>query len=57
MRGAIVETVLAGHASGGDVALLLDSDLEVEGEDCFISFILVPNQGGVDQLLERLGLA
>lgn len=57
MLGAIVETVLANHAEGGDVALLLDSQLEVEGEDCSISFVLVPNHGGVDMLLERLGMA
>jgi chemotaxis protein CheC len=57
MLAAIVQTVLAGHAEGGDVALLLDSQLQVEGEDCSMSFVLVPNQGGVDQLLERLGMA
>jgi chemotaxis protein CheC len=57
MLGAIVETVLASHAEGGDFALLLDSQLEVEGEDCSISFVLVPNHGGVDMLLERLGMA
>ena len=57
MLGAIVETVLSMHAEGGDVALLLDSELEVEGEDCSISFVLVPAQGGVDLLLERLGMA
>jgi chemotaxis protein CheC len=57
MLAAIVETVLAGHAVGGDAALLLDSQLRVEGEDCSISFVLVPDQGGVDQLLERLGMA
>jgi len=57
MLGAIVQTVLAGHAQGGDAALLLDSDLQVEGEDCSISFVLVPDQGGVDLLLERLGMA
>jgi chemotaxis protein CheC len=57
MLAAIVETVLAGHAVGGDAALLLDSKLQVEGEDCSISFVLVPDQGGVDQLLERLGMA
>ena len=57
MLAAIVETVLAGHAEGGDVALLLDSQLEVEGEDCSMSFVLVPDQGGVDLLLERLGMA
>jgi chemotaxis protein CheC len=57
MLAAIVETVLAGHAERGDVALLLDSQLEVEGEDCSMSFVLVPDQGGVDLLLERLGMA
>jgi chemotaxis protein CheC len=56
MLAAIVETVLANHATGGDVALLLDSELEVEGEDCSISFLLVPDQGGVDLLLARLGM-
>jgi chemotaxis protein CheC len=57
MLGAIVESVLANHADGGDLALLLDSTLEVEGEDCSMSFVLVPDQGGVDQMLERLGMA
>lgn len=54
---AIVESVLAGAAMNGDVALLLDSNLTVEGEDCSISFLLVPDQGGVALLLERLGLS
>jgi chemotaxis protein CheC len=57
MLGAIVASVLADHAEGGDLALLLDSQLEVEGEDCSVSFVLVPDRGGVDQLLERLGMA
>ena len=52
-----VESVLAAAAQSGDVALVLDSNLVVEGEDCSISFLLVPDQGGVDQLLARLGLA
>jgi chemotaxis protein CheC len=56
MLGAIVETVLAERAAAGDVALLLDSDLVVEGEDCSVSFLLVPDQGGVDQMLKRLGV-
>ncbi|MBE2315334.1 chemotaxis protein CheC [Solirubrobacter sp. CPCC 204708] len=56
MLGTIVETVLAERAGAGDVALLLDSDLVVEGEDCSVSFLLVPDQGGVDQMLERLGV-
>jgi chemotaxis protein CheC len=57
MLGAIVQSVLAGHAHAGDIALMLDSDLTVEGEDCSISFLLVPEQGGVDELLARLGLS
>ena len=57
LLGAIVETVLAGAAMTGDVALMLDSNLVVEGEDCSISFLLVPDQGGVELLLSRLGLS
>jgi chemotaxis protein CheC len=57
MLGAIVQSVLAGHAHAGDIALVLDSDLVVEGDDCSISFLLVPDQGGVDDMLSRLGLS
>jgi chemotaxis protein CheC len=56
MLGAIVETVLAERAGASDAALLLDSDLVVEREDCSVSFLLVPDAGGVEQMLERLGL-
>ena len=57
MLGALVATVLAGAAATSDVALMLDSNLVVEGEDCSISFLLVPDQGGVEELLSRLGLS
>jgi chemotaxis protein CheC len=57
MLGALVATVLAGHAHAGDIALMLDSNLLVEGEDCSVSFLLVPDQGGVELLLTRLGLS
>ncbi len=56
MLGAIVQTVLAEKAGSGDVALLLDSELVVEDSDASVSFLLVPDAGGVDQLLARLGL-
>ncbi|HWK28908.1 MAG TPA: chemotaxis protein CheC [Solirubrobacter sp.] len=56
MLAAIVETVLAERAGAGDIALLLDSQLAVEGSDASVSFLLVPDAGGVDQLLARLGL-
>jgi chemotaxis protein CheC len=57
MLGALVASVLAGAAMTGDIALMLDSNLVVEGEDCSISFLLVPDQGGVELLLSRLGLS
>jgi len=56
MLAAIVESVLAARATGSDVALLLDSNMVVENEDCSVSFLLVPDQGGVEHLLARLGL-
>jgi chemotaxis protein CheC len=56
MLAAIVATVLAGRAAGDDIALVLDSNLVVEGEDCSVSFLLVPSRGGVEELLARLGL-
>ncbi|CAA9464454.1 MAG: Chemotaxis protein CheC -- inhibitor of MCP methylation [uncultured Solirubrobacteraceae bacterium] len=59
MLGAIVASALASHAAGADadVALMLDTDLEVEGEDCGISFLLLPTAGGVHEMLARLGLS
>jgi chemotaxis protein CheC len=56
MLGAIVASVLAGVAGAEDVALVLDSDLEVEGEDCSLSFLMLPTRDGVEELLARLGL-
>ena len=55
MLGAIVQTVLAERAGAGDIALLLDSDLVVEDSDASVSFLLVPDQGGVEQLLASVG--
>lgn len=56
MLAAIVASVLVERSGAGDIALLLDSALGVEDEDCSMSFLLVPDHGGVDLLLERLGL-
>jgi len=57
MLGAIVSTALATHAgSDAGVALVLDSNLQVEGEDCSVSFLLLPTEGGVETMLARLGL-
>jgi chemotaxis protein CheC len=56
MLGAIVSSVLAVNAESNQLALLLDSDLIVEGEQCSFSFMLVPTAEGVDDLLTRLGV-
>jgi chemotaxis protein CheC len=57
MLGAIVQSVLVQNASSSDIALVLDSELVVEGEDCSFGFMLVPSPEGVAELLARLGLA
>ena len=56
MLGAIVATVLVANAETTDLALMLDSDLSVECEECSFSFMLVPTADGVKELLTRLGL-
>ncbi len=56
MLGAVVASVLAAGAADSDVALVLDSALTVEGEACELGFVLIPSEGGVDELLARLGL-
>jgi chemotaxis protein CheC len=57
MLAAIVSTVLASTATTTDQALILDSELTVEGESCSLSFLLLPAAGGVDALLARMGMA
>jgi chemotaxis protein CheC len=56
MLGAILESVLLGRGQDVDQALILDSDLIVEDEECSLSFLLLPSTGGIKQLLEKLGL-
>jgi chemotaxis protein CheC len=56
MLAAIVSTVLASGAEETDVALMLDSNLIIEGTECSLSFMLVPSRDGVGELLSRLGL-
>lgn len=55
--GAIVSTVLAQTIAHGDTALVLDSELNITGEPCAISFMLLPEAGGAERLLARLGLS
>ena len=57
MLGALVASVVMDQLDGtSDTTLLLDSELLVEGESCSMSFLLIPAAGGVQVLLERLGL-
>jgi chemotaxis protein CheC len=56
MLGAILSSVLLGRGEDIETALILDSNLMVEDEQCSLSFLLLPDHGGIRQLLERLGL-
>jgi chemotaxis protein CheC len=56
MLAAIVATVLASHAETTETALILDSELRVEGEQCSLSFLLLPDAGGVREILSRMGV-
>jgi chemotaxis protein CheC len=56
MLGAILSSVLLGRGDDVDEALILDSNLMVEGEQCSLSFLLLSDRAGIKQLLERLGL-
>ena len=56
MLGAILQSVLLGRGEDIGAALILDSALKVENEECSLSFLLIPADGGIRQLLERLGL-
>ena len=58
MLGAIVSSLaLSQTASTDRLVLVLDSELEIAGEPCSISFVLLPTDGGVMDLLTPLGLA
>lgn len=57
MLGAIAASVLAAHGHATDVALLLDSELGIDGEECSFAVVLVPSAEGVGKLLASLGLS
>lgn len=56
MLAAILQTVLLGRGEDVDAALILDSEIIVEDEQCSLSFLLLPATGGVQDILGRLGL-
>ncbi len=55
--GAVLGSLLAQAAGHSDTALVLDSEIDVAGEPCSISFMLLPDADGVTALLAPLGLA
>ena len=57
MLAAIVSTLLINTSGAEDLALVLDSELDVSGEPCSISFLLLPTSGQISDLLAPLGLA
>lgn len=57
MLGAIVSSLALSQTESADRVLVLDSELEVAGEPCSVSFVLLPSVGGVSDLLTPLGLA
>ncbi len=57
LLGAIVASLLAQTAGGEDLALVLDSELDLAEEPCSLSFLLLPASGRADMLLAPLGLA
>ena len=56
MLGAVVASVLAAQSDAHELALVLDSELELAGEACTLSFMLLPTPAGVAELLHRIGL-
>ena len=52
----VVANAVAAREAGGATALLLDSELSIEGESCALSFLLLPGADGVALLLGRLGV-
>src|SRR5215210_7036107 len=56
MLAAIVSTVLASRAAETDTAMILDSELQVEGEACSLGFMLLPAAGEVQAMLKRMGV-
>ncbi len=57
MLGAIVSSLALSQTASTELVLVLDSELEVANEPCSISFVLLPTDGSVSDLLAPLGLA
>ncbi len=56
MLGAVVASLLTETAGELDLALMMDAELAVEDAACGLTFLLLPTDDGVTELLARLGL-
>lgn len=56
MLGAIASSALVSALGSAETVLLLDSELEVEGQACGFACVFVPSSKGVAEVLWRLGL-
>ena len=56
LLGVLVSSMLAQTVGETDTALVMDSELDVSGAPCSLSFLLLPTSGGVEELLRPLGL-
>lgn len=56
MLGAIVSTALVAGLRADDLAILMNSKLDVDGSRCGFAFLFVPAIDGADRLLDRLGV-
>ena len=56
MLGAIVASLLTDTVGDSGIALVLDSELDVQAAACSLSFLLLPTTDGVAELLGRLGV-
>ncbi|MGC9220627.1 MAG: chemotaxis protein CheC [Solirubrobacteraceae bacterium] len=57
LLGAIVASLLAQTAGSEESGLLINTRLDITDESCTITFLLLPEEGGVHDLLAPLGLA
>ena len=57
MLGVIVSSLALSQTASTELVLVLDSELTITDEPCSISFVLLPTEGGVSDLLAPLGLA
>jgi chemotaxis protein CheC len=56
MLGAIVSSALIAGLHSTDLAIMMDSKLDVDGTECGFGFLFVPAVDGVAQMLDRLGV-